>query len=518
MTKMHARKKHSRSRRRFIQATTTSLSAYLLSGCEKAISKLSLALGQQIPPSTRVASTSEIDPDFHLLSRATYGVAPGDLEEVQRLGKAKWIERQLSPESINNDLCELRTRRFESVQLTPDNCYEYERRTLREELQRYTLLNAIYSKKQLFEVMVEFWSDHLNISVDKSQSIYFKPSDDREVIRKHALGNFRDLIRASATSGAMLEYLDGRKNLVAEGSSEKPNENYARELLELYTLGVSGGYKQQDVLEASKSLTGWHSYRKLFLWNKRSLRVGKVEFKPKLHVKGDKEVLGRTIRGDDGIDELEQLMDIVCHHPSTARNISHKLCQRFVSYKPPRSLTQRVEKIFLETGGDIKPLLREILNSDEFAQSSGQLFKRPLRFVVSSIRATGGDTHAQQPLLKIVRDMGQMPFEWPTPDGYPFEKELWMGGMTKRWDYARRLANNQNTAIEVDTLRLGKSFEHAEKLSTVESVFAHFIGRKPDEKELQIAKNYLHASDRTGQSAIKDLIGLIIASPAFQYF
>src|SRR5215475_1897015 len=220
-------------------------------GCEGVISRVTKEFGQTIPEHVSVAGGSEIDPSFHLLSRASHGVWPGDLDRIRSMTAEAWIEEQLAFEKLDDALCDLRARRFETLHHEPGTCYEYKKSVLREEITRHTLLRAVYSRRQLFEVMAGFWTDHLNINLEKGDSIYLKPADDRAVIRAHALGKFRDLIRASALSPAMLVYLDGKENK-KPSPDDIPNENYARELLELLTLGVSGGYSQSDVYEVAR--------------------------------------------------------------------------------------------------------------------------------------------------------------------------------------------------------------------------------------------------------------------------
>src|SRR5262245_44939220 len=260
--------------------------AFPLVGCERVISRVSEELGQTIPEHFGVANGAAIDPAFHLLSRASYGVWPGDLDRARSMSREAWIEEQLAPERIDDRLCDLRARRFETLHHDPGTCYEYKKPVLREEITRHTLLRAVYSRRQLFEVMVGFWTDHLNINLEKGDSIYLKPYDDRTVIRAQAFGKFRDLIRASATSPAMLVYLDGKENKKA-APADIPNENYARELLELHTMGVDGGYTQADVYEVARCLTGWRLRTK---WRK-----GAVYFEPASHDDGEKTVLGYRI-------------------------------------------------------------------------------------------------------------------------------------------------------------------------------------------------------------------------------
>src|SRR5215831_2838088 len=310
--------------------------ASTLLGCERVISRVSEELGQAIPEHFGVANGAEIDPAFHLLSRASYGVWPGELDRVRSMSREAWIEEQLVPEKIDDKLCDLRARRFETLHHDPGTCYEYKKPVLREEITRHTLLRAVYSRRQLFEVMVGFWTDHLNINLEKGDSIYLKPADDRAVIRAHALGRFRDLIRASAVSPAMLVYLDGKENKKSS-PDDIPNENYARELLELHTLGVDGGYSQSDVFEVARCLTGWRLRTR---WRK-----GTVYFDPALHDDGEKTVLGYRVPAGGGERDLDRVVEIVCDHPSTARHIATKLAQKLVSENPPAALVDRVAKV-----------------------------------------------------------------------------------------------------------------------------------------------------------------------------
>jgi len=181
--------------------------------CERLISSLAQ---QSIPESLTLPDSSEIDPSFHLLSRAAYGPWPGDVDRVRVMGAEAWIEEQLNPENIDDTFCDLRARRFETIWHEPGTCYEYKKPVLREEITRHTLLRALYSKRQLLEVMVGFWTDHLNINLEKGDCIYLKPSDDRLVIRAHALGKFKELIRTSATSPAMLRIPSAQEEMAHE--------------------------------------------------------------------------------------------------------------------------------------------------------------------------------------------------------------------------------------------------------------------------------------------------------------
>ncbi|MGH9935231.1 MAG: DUF1800 domain-containing protein [Blastocatellia bacterium] len=477
--------------------------ASVLSGCERVISRVAKEFGQTIPEQIGVAGGVEIDPSFHLLSRASYGVWPGELDRVRAMTAEAWIEEQLAPEKIDDALCDLRARRFETLRHDPGTCYEYKKPVLREEITRHTLLRAVYSRRQLFEVMVGFWTDHLNINLEKGDSIYLKPADDRAVIRAHALGKFRDLIRASAISPAMLVYLDGKENKKAN-PGDIPNENYARELLELHTLGVNGGYTQSDVYEVARCLTGWRLRTR---WRK-----GTVYFDPSLHDDGEKTVLGHRIPAGAGEKDLDRVVEIVCHHPSTARHIAMKLSRKLVSENPPATLIDRVVKVFTDSGGDIKAMLREALHSAEFKAARGVKFKRPFHFIASCLRATAADTHAHRPLIEYLPRMGQAPFQHPTPDGYPDEAAPWLGTLLWRWNFALALTANQIPSAHVEPRRLMNAIGG----SSPSRLLPHFIGRAGTETELKALNDYAASQGIETNERKAEMLGLILASPAFQ--
>jgi uncharacterized protein (DUF1800 family) len=489
------------TRREWLKAAAVAAGATAsLSGCEGVISGVTKELGQTIPERVGVATNAEIAPEFHLLSRASYGLWPGDLDRLRAMTAEAWIEEQLAPEKIDDVLCDLRARRFETLHHDPGTCYEYKKPVLREEITRHTLLRAVYSRRQLFEVMVGFWTDHLNINLEKGDSIYLKPSDDRAVVRAHALGKFPDLIRASAVSPAMLVYLDGKENKKS-GPDDIPNENYARELLELHTLGVNGGYAQSDVYEAARCLTGWRL--------RTGWRKGAVYFDPALHDDGEKTVLGYRIPAGGGASDLDRVVEIVCNHPSTARHIATKLSRKFVSENPPVSLIDRVAKVFVDSGGDIKAMLREVLHSGEFKAARGVKFKRPFHFIASCLRATAADTHAHKPLVEYLLRMGQGPFQHPTPDGYPDEAAPWLGTLLWRWNFALALGANRIPSVNVEVQRLAAAVGG----QSPARLLPYFIGRAGTEAELKALNDF--AASR-GTDSNEETLGLILASPAFQ--
>jgi uncharacterized protein (DUF1800 family) len=467
--------------------------AAALTGCDRIISRITEHFGQTVPDTFSVPDRPEIDVDFHLLSRAAYGPRPGDIDRLRSVGREAWLEQQLHPESINDKLCDLRARRFEELEQQAGESYEYDQRYLREDLARHTLLRAVYSERQLFEVMVGFWSDHLNINIGKGDCIYLKGADDHDVIRRNALGKFRELIRASATSAAMLVYLDGNQN-----AAGVPNENYGRELMELHTLGVDGGYSQRDVYEAARALTGWRVRRK---W-----RRGSVYFDPDRHDATRKHLLGKTIPAGLKETEVDRVVDIVCSHPSTARHIATKLVRRLVSDDAPASLAEHVAQTFHQTDGDIKSLLRTIFLSPEFNSSRGKKFKTPFRYIVSALRAVGADTHARPPLIEYLMRMGQGVFEYPTPDGYPDKPDPWLGTLLWRWNFAFALAGGQIPTVSIPLDKLSHVLT-----SSDDRTFEYLVGRSPADSE----RDALRAAMRNLTDA--EQIGLVMASPQYQW-
>ena len=508
------------SRRRAIQ-TSLATGAAAVAGCDGLVSELGRQLGEAVPASLLAASGRTIDPDFHLLSRATYGPRPGDLARLRRQGPKAWLEDQLHPERLDDTTCDLRAERFESLGFAPGDAYAFRRSVLRDELVRHALLRAIYSRRQLFELLVGFWSDHLNIDIGKGDCVVLKPADDREVIRRHALGRFAELIRASATSPAMLVYLDNAANKVRRGHADKPNENYARELLELHTLGVDGGYTQRDVTEAARCLTGWtFDAGRVFATDQN-----RAFFRADWHDDGEKLLLGHRIPAGGGPRDLDRLVEIVCRHPSTARHIAGKLCRRFVAADPPRALVESTAAVFTRTDGQIPAVLRNIFRSAEFADSRGLLLKRPLRFVVSALRAVAADTHARPPLLDALRRLGQPLFEHPTPDGYAADEATWLGTLLWRWNLAFALAGGNLPTVTAPLEAIASSLAAAsgdsgdspraegDKDHAFTRWFAHLIGRRPTRDEQTAFAPLLAAADQRREAR---QLGLILASPAFQ--
>jgi uncharacterized protein (DUF1800 family) len=450
----------------------------------------------------------------HVLNRCTFGIRPGDREGLLSLGDSvgeavsAWRKRQLSPEALDDRGLEHRLRAFESVFQGVGDTYEYRRRVLLEDLTRATLLRAVFSKRQLHEVMVELWTDHFNIDMSKGECAWLKVADDRDVIRRHALGRFPDLLRASALSPAMLWYLDGRMNGKAS-DHERPNENYARELLELHTLGIDGGYTQRDVMEVARALTGWT------VRPKSGFGKGRVEFRPERHDDGEKTVLGHTLPAGLGEEDLDRVLAIVCSHPATASHIATKLCRRFIADPPPAGAVRAAAEVFGFSGGDIPATLRVVLSRPEFLAESTELrplrtskLKRPFHYVVSALRATDAETDVGPEVVRALVAMGHPPFQYPTPDGYPSDPEAWRGSLLWRFRLAGGLLAGEAMGTRVDVLGL------LQRAGGLPALAAHFLGRLPNRNE-EAALETASVRDRGGAAAA---IALLLASPAFQRY
>lgn len=448
------------------------------------------------PPAVRpfsVGAGHGIDEATHVLRRVTYGPRPDDETLIRRIGIDAYLEQQLDPAGIDDSVCEGLVRRFESVHAPLGELFEYKPELLRRDLTGATITRAVYSRRQLHEVMVEFWTDHFNIATSKGDCAWLKAADDREVIRTHALGSFREMVRASALSPAMLWYLDGRANR-RRNPDERPNENYARELLELHTLGVHGGYTQRDVMEVARCLTGW-TVRSEQLFFK-----GRVEFHADSHDDGEKSVLGERIPAGLGRGDVDRVVELVTRHPSTARHIAWKLCRRFISDSPPDDAVALVAAAFERNRGDIRETLRAVFGAPAFRSAIDMKFKRPYRFLVSALRATGALTDAGPPLQEYLTRMGHAPFQYPTPDGYPEEAGPWAGTFLWRWHFVAALRENRisGTRIHWDSLN--------EAAGGDELLAAHFLGRKPTDRE------------RRAWTDTKLGPAVMLASPAFQRY
>jgi len=425
------------------------------------------------PSPDGTAQLSSAEQAHHVLDRLAFGGRPGDAQAVSAMGVDRWIDRQLSPETIDDAASENLLRRWETqrksaVELIADHpdpqeilgrkplndtIYKAAQKVvsnLASEIQSAPALRAITTERQLQEVMTEFWENHFSVYGPKSPNRYAILEYDRDVIRPRALGKFRDLLGAVAKSPTMLFYLDNFQSSVDSLHSnvdEAPidmrrmqssdsavrafampsrrrgrglNENYARELLELHTLGVDGGYTQKDVQEVARALTGWTI-------EAPNLGGGFI-FRPELHDATEKVVLGHIISAGHGIEDGETVLDIVARHPSTAKYITTKLARHFVSDDPPRALIDRCAATFTKTDGDIRETMRCIVHSPEFFSRASYRakVKTPFELVVSSLRAMNVAADTNQRLAGAVASLGQPMYGHLTPEGWPDRGDAWM--------------------------------------------------------------------------------------------
>jgi len=319
------------------------------------------------------------------------------------------------------------------------------------------VLRAVYSHRQLSEVLDDFWFNHFNIYLDKGADRYLVTGYERDAIRPHVLGRFRDLLEATAKSPAMLFYLDnwqsvgpdspavrGRKN------SRGLNENYGRELLELHTLGVDGGYTQKDVTEAARCFTGWTI--------NQPQRGGTFLFNQRVHDDGEKVVLGVKIPAGGGESDGEKVLDLLARHPSTARFISKKLAMRFVADEPPASLVDRMAQTFLKTDGDLRAVMQTMLGSKEFWSEGAyrSKLKSPFEMVVSAVRSLDADVDYAFPLVNQVAQLGEPLYRKQEPTGYSNSSQEWLnsGGLLGRMNFALQLADNRVPGVKVEAARV----------------------------------------------------------------
>jgi uncharacterized protein (DUF1800 family) len=531
----------------------------------------------------------------HVLNRLGFGAMPGDVERVRRIGLEKYIDQQLRPETIadaamGERLAGLNTLALNSRQLaqdyfipaqvdkrqakqqsaaqpteaatdkrdarTPEQMQAMQaQRQVFTDLAQQKVLRAVYSERQLNEVLVDFWFNHFNVFAGKGLTRNYLTEYERDAIRPHVLGKFRDLLEATAKSPAMLFYLDNwqsaapegartaappntrnavnrqrplmpRKNTEPHGSqnnteqhrrmlerqrtiadlppnaqNKRPrglNENYARELMELHTLGVDGGYTQKDVQEVARALTGWT------IANPR--QGGGFVFEPRMHDDGEKIVLGHKIKAGGGQHDGEEVLDILASHPSTAHFIATKLVRRFVSDEPPAALVDRAAERFRETKGDIREVVRTIVTSREFfaPEAYRAKVKTPFEFVASAARATSADSLNAMPLVQAMRELGMPPYQCQPPTGYADRAEAWVntGALLNRMNFAVALTEGRMRGVRAPTIADGRSVDNAR-----------------DEIAEQVLAGDVSASTRATvakASRPAQAVALLLGSPEFQ--
>jgi len=535
----------------------------------------------------------------HVLNRLGFGARPGDVERVKAMGLENYINQQLNPEKVADTVAENKLRELSTLNMTTAELYEKypqpgqllrqlqargmmpeempadaaknnqnqspanpldnekNRKVIEQyyrdnglqrpqriiaELQASRILRAVYSERQLQEVMVDFWTNHFNIFANKGADRWLLPAYDRDTIRPNALGKFSTLLQATAQSPAMLFYLDNFQSVSPNANQgrrgggllqqlrpqqqqqqqQRPrrgiNENYARELMELHTLGVDGGYTQKDVQEVARCFTGWTIFQprgggaavNAMMGEASRRNAGTFFFNARVHDDGEKTVLGHKIPSGGGIKDGLTVLDILAHHPSTAKFIASKLVRHFVSDTPPQSLVDRVAATFTKSDGDIRETLKAIFFSKEFNSTEAYRvkIKRPFELVISAIRTLGADTNGGPGTHRWMERMGEPLYGFQTPNGYSDAAESWVntGGLLERMNFGLALANNR---VQGTTVSLSQT--NGEQAKVMDEYLKTLLAGDISAATREALLKQLEPSDPATK-----VVGLILGTPEFQ--
>lgn len=543
----------------------------------------------------RQAGLTEREAAAHLISRFTYGATPGEVDEVVRMGLEKWFEQQLTANQPDDSL-DLRLDGYDALKLSNEqiadtypkqgqilrmaardgvvqlDSVKTDRKEYQDVIKQYMadkgykpekelirqfvcqkILRAAYTQNQLQEVMTDFWFNHFNVSFVKNDCADFIPNYERDVIRPGALGKFGDLLLATAKSPAMLYYLDNFSSSGAAtvGKTQGLNENYAREVMELHTLGVDGGYTQQDVTQAARVLTGWtvypmgetgqaalkrmNQFSEEQLTRKGFVRDGDFLFNANRHDKTAKAVLGTTFGPDGGYQEGVDLLSLLAHHPSTARFIARKIAVRFVSDNPPQSLIDKMAKTFLTKDGDIRQVLLTMVCTPEFwsAQALREKTKSPFELAIGSVRALDATIAQPYQLYTWITRMGEQVYYYQAPTGFPDKGQYWIntGSLLNRMNFGLALAYGRIPGVGLDLAALNDNHEPESAAAALE-IYGRIIMPERDltatVKRLTPLLNEPELAQKVSQKAgetdvvannpsmLSQVVGIIIGSPEYQ--
>jgi len=519
------------------------------------------------------------------LNRLTFGAKPGDILKVRAIGLDKWIDQQLQPDKINDDVMNAFVRNYSALDenqndllkqyaeqqqqrrvvkreradttqaMTPDEIAQMRqqqqmansRRQVVTQLQSSRVARAVASDRQLQEVMTDFWENHFNIYAAKgAPEPYYLVDFDQNVIRPHALGKFRDLLEAVSRSPAMLFYLDNARSMAdstrptlrpenvrnqfprvrpfgrpgvgiimraprpaqqgqPQAQKQRPglNENYGRELLELHTLGVDGGYTQQDVINVARAFTGWTI--------KPPAQGGGFIFRPQVHDAGDKLVLGHRLAAGRGEEDAEDVLDILAKSPATAHFISFKLARRFVSDSPSKALVDHAAQVYLKTDGDIREVLRSIITSPEFFSQRAfrSKVKSPFEVVVSAARALNAAPDSTPRSAQVIAYLGQPIFGHQAPNGWPETGESWMntGAILNRINFGMAAAAGRLPGADIRALPALDTIGSAPRDKQVDAVVAAVLNGmvSPDTRAVLLSGEHPMLANGAGAKGIQNM-------------
>ncbi len=363
------------------------------------------------------------------------------------------------------------------------------------------------------ETLADFWTNHFNIYALKNDGRVLIPTDTEKVLRPHLLGTFREMLTASAHSPAMLAYLDNQQN-----KKGVANENYARELLELHTLGVKSGYTQKDIQAVARCFTGWTI--------KNGFRRGQFQYVADLHDPGRKYIpfLDLTIAPGGGQKDADTVLEHLALHPATARFVSRKLCRRFLGNASDATV-EKAASAYLKSGSDIRATLRPILLDALLTPAENRpILKRPLDMVVSSLRVLAADAYCGEGVQRHLAAMGQPLYQWPMPDGFPEKAVAWTGSLLPRWNFALALTSNTIPETKVDLNAPIVAAKAHTDAAILDALIETILSRSPEDAEVGALRTKVGAHvEQARQNGVPDAVvlaeaaGLLLASPLFQW-
>ena len=459
------------------------------------------------------------DPRVQVLRRATYGLTGDTLARIRQIGTAAWLDEQLDPTRLDTSALDAKLAGLTVLWGSPAEVWQAaDTADVGLQLRVAAVIRAIESPAQLFERMVEFWSDHLNVPITDRRSGALKIIEDREVIRPGALGRFADLLVASSKSPAMLAYLDN-------GSSKKgsPNENYARELLELHTVGV-GNHTEADVAATARLLTGW-----VIDGTTRTSRFAFARHDPAVvtAVGWTRPAVGTAATS---VSHIDAFLVHLARHPATARRIATKLALRFAGDAPPPRLVDDLAAAYLANDTAIAPVLRTLFAHPDFLAARGTKFRRPLDWFAAACRAVGatttvGTTASTDLLAYAATTLGQIPFGWPAPNGFPDVEGAWLtsAGLLGRWVIAGDLLAMRNTPMSVAHAELRAGLTGRTATEAVARLAERVLGEPLTATGLRILVDNSGLRDvgpltaRQVETLVNGVTALLLCTPDFQY-